>query len=120
MEERRSIHPVVGVILMVTITVILGAVIAAFVFGMSGNIKTVDPQFTKTITIKESGTNGVIDTDGNGYRIVVYLNTQMLPGNTYDIIYSVRSDSGERVLISAVLNDSINPYKCVVINGVCQ
>ena len=33
-----AVSPVIGVILMVAITVILAAVIAAFVFGMAGNI----------------------------------------------------------------------------------
>jgi len=35
-----AVSPVIGVILMVAITVILAAVIAAFVFGMSGNIQS--------------------------------------------------------------------------------
>jgi flagellin-like protein len=38
MSNRFQISPVVGVILMVAITVILAAVIAAFVFGMAGNV----------------------------------------------------------------------------------
>jgi archaeal type IV pilus assembly protein PilA len=33
-----AVSPVIGVILMVAVTVILAAVIAAFVFGMAGNI----------------------------------------------------------------------------------
>ncbi|MDD1728026.1 MAG: type IV pilin N-terminal domain-containing protein [Methanospirillum sp.] len=34
----EAVSPVIGVILMVAITVILAAVIAAFVFGMAGNV----------------------------------------------------------------------------------
>ena len=37
-HNDEAVSPVIGVILMVAITVILAAVIAAFVFGMSGNI----------------------------------------------------------------------------------
>ena len=37
-ENEEAVSPVIGVILMVAITVILAAVIAGFVFGMSGNI----------------------------------------------------------------------------------
>lgn len=37
-KNDEAVSPVIGVILMVAITVILAAVIAAFVFGMSGNI----------------------------------------------------------------------------------
>ncbi|WP_408957616.1 type IV pilin [Natrinema sp. 74] len=36
-EEQRAVSPVIGVILMVAITVILAAVIAAFVMDMGGN-----------------------------------------------------------------------------------
>ena len=43
-KNDEAVSPVIGVILMVAITVILAAVIAAFVFGMSGNI-------TKTKTV---------------------------------------------------------------------
>ena len=37
-SNEKAVSPVIGVILMVAITVILAAVIAAFVFGMAGNI----------------------------------------------------------------------------------
>jgi flagellin-like protein len=39
MKNDDAVSPVIGVILMVAITVILAAVIAAFVFGMAGNIQ---------------------------------------------------------------------------------
>ncbi len=39
-KNEEAVSPVIGVILMVAITVILAAVIAAFVFGMAGNIQT--------------------------------------------------------------------------------
>jgi len=39
-ENEDAVSPVIGVILMVAITVILAAVIAAFVFGMAGNVQT--------------------------------------------------------------------------------
>ena len=37
-ENSSAVSPVIGVLLMVAITVILAAVIAAFVFGMAGSI----------------------------------------------------------------------------------
>jgi len=37
-KKEDAVSPVIGVILMVAITVILAAVIAAFVFGMAGGI----------------------------------------------------------------------------------
>ncbi|QYZ78664.1 type IV pilin [Methanofollis formosanus] len=39
-KNEEAVSPVIGVILMVAITVILAAVIAAFVFGMAGNVST--------------------------------------------------------------------------------
>ena len=39
-KNEEAVSPVIGVILMVAITVILAAVIAAFVFGMTGNVQT--------------------------------------------------------------------------------
>ena len=45
-QNEEAVSPVIGVILMVAITVILAAVIAAFVFGMTGNV-----QGTKVVSI---------------------------------------------------------------------
>ncbi|MEM0302521.1 MAG: type IV pilin N-terminal domain-containing protein [Archaeoglobaceae archaeon] len=38
-KDEKGVSPVIGVILMVAITVILAAVIASFVFGLSGTVK---------------------------------------------------------------------------------
>ena len=38
-KNEEAVSPVIGVILMVAVTVILAAVIAAFVFGMAGNMQ---------------------------------------------------------------------------------
>ncbi len=48
-EREEAVSPVIGVILMVAITVILAAVIGAFVFGMAGNV-----QSTKTVAVTTS------------------------------------------------------------------
>ncbi len=60
-ENEDAVSPVIGVILMVAITVILAAVIAAFVFGMAGNVDT-----TKNIaaTAKQVGQNIVVTYQG--------------------------------------------------------
>ena len=42
-NNNEAVSPIIGVILMVAIVVVLAAVLAAFVFGMSGNIKKTDP-----------------------------------------------------------------------------
>jgi archaeal type IV pilus assembly protein PilA len=56
-KNDEAVSPVIGVILMVAITVILAAVIAAYVFGMSGNV-----QKTKVVAATASmTTSGGID-----------------------------------------------------------
>jgi len=62
MKNEDAVSPVIGVILMVAITVILAAVIAAFVFGMAGNISktkivaaTASQQGSNTIYITYQG-----------------------------------------------------------------
>jgi flagellin-like protein len=61
-KNDEAVSPVIGVILMVAITVILAAVIAAFVFGMSGNITktkivavSVQQPTASTITVTYQG-----------------------------------------------------------------
>jgi len=51
-QNEEAVSPVIGVILMVAITVILAAVIAAFVFGMTGNV-----QSTKNVAVTTSVNN---------------------------------------------------------------
>jgi flagellin-like protein len=60
-RNDEAVSPVIGVILMVAITVILAAVIAAFVFGMAGNI-----QKTKVVaaTASHSGTTIYVTYNG--------------------------------------------------------
>ena len=60
-ENEEAVSPVIGVILMVAITVILAAVIAAFVFGMTGNVQT-----TKTVSIGSQINGSNIDLTING------------------------------------------------------
>jgi flagellin-like protein len=62
MKNENAVSPIIGVLLMVAITVILAAVIAAFVFGMSGSINktkvvavTVGQPQTDTITVMYVG-----------------------------------------------------------------
>lgn len=56
-KDEEAVSPVIGVILMVAITVILAAVIAAFVFGMGGNLSTAPPSVSLTAS-SNSATTG--------------------------------------------------------------
>jgi len=68
-ENEDAVSPVIGVILMVAITVILAAVIAAFVFGMTGSV-----QSTKTVavTAAQSGTDIIVTYHGGADADTLY------------------------------------------------
>jgi flagellin-like protein len=63
-QNEEAVSPVIGVILMVAITVILAAVIAAFVFGMAGNISK--PGYVVIQGVRLSGTGAVSLTNMGG------------------------------------------------------
>ena len=61
-SKEDAVSPVIGVILMVAVTVILAAVIAAFVFGMGSNVSK-----TKVVAVtaaQDSATGGTITYQG--------------------------------------------------------
>ena len=60
-QNEEAVSPVIGVILMVAITVILAAVIAAFVFGMTGNVATTK---TVAVTASQNGNDIVVNYKG--------------------------------------------------------
>jgi len=62
-KNEEAVSPVIGVILMVAITVILAAVIAAFVFGMAGNIQKTH---IVSLTAQRNSSAFVIVTDEGG------------------------------------------------------
>ena len=72
LKEEDAVSPVIGVILMVAITVILAAVIAAFVFGMAGSVKK-----TRTVaaTATQSGSNIVVTYQGGPDQLDVTPNS---------------------------------------------
>jgi archaeal type IV pilus assembly protein PilA len=77
-----AVSPVIGVILMVAITVILAAVIAAFVFGMAGNI-----QKTKIVAASAShdGTHiDVVYRGGQDAALVTSMSAQ-IAGTTQSV-----------------------------------
>ncbi len=64
-KNDEAVSPVIGVILMVAITVILAAVIAAFVFGMGTPTKAPQVQLKFTATNVSTGTDSLkISHDG--------------------------------------------------------
>jgi flagellin-like protein len=108
-----AVSPVIGVILMVAITVILAAVIAAFVFGLAGNV-----QGAKVVglTVADNGTGGVITWQGgadlnsinswvgqfgNGTAIA----GNQTPPSVGTVSYTNKSISKERFIIVATFQD---------------
>jgi len=75
-KEESAVSPVIGVILMVAITVILAAVIGAFVFGMGGNLKKT---YNVGVTASQTGPENVTFTfqGGPDADLVRYLNTSV-------------------------------------------
>ena len=116
-DREDAVSPVIGVILMVAITVILAAVIAAFVFGMAGSV-----QSTKSVaaTAKQVG-NDVIITyhGGQDASSVAYMNLTVknsagatdtkvywpvTVGHTYTS-YTNATPSSDMVTVSVQFND---------------
>ena len=63
--EERAVSPVIGVILMVAITVILAAVIGAFVLGIGGETNST-PQASLSIEIADQGDEGNVSIEHRG------------------------------------------------------
>jgi archaeal type IV pilus assembly protein PilA len=121
LKREDAVSPVIGVILMVAITVILAAVIAAFVFGMASGVSK-----TKTVaaTARQNGNQIVVTWQGgadNGYvnTYNVTLNdaatpqgTNMPPivgnstawgggtgGNNHVVVIALFTDGSEQVIL---------------------
>jgi len=87
-ENEEAVSPVIGVILMVAITVILAAVIAAFVFGMGSGV-----QGTKVV-----GMQAKIDNSSTNITITISGGSDLSTLQSINITHnnSVISGVGER------------------------
>ncbi|WP_292521488.1 type IV pilin N-terminal domain-containing protein [Methanoculleus sp.] len=108
-QNEDAVSPVIGVILMVAITVILAAVIAAFVFGMGSNIDT-----TKTVGVTASlnTTQHLIVTIQGGGDVASLTELNMsVNGANFSAI------NGSKIYVGAQLisNAKINPGEHVVV-----
>ncbi len=72
LRDQRGVSPVIGVILMVAITVVMGAAVAGFVYGYLGNVTEApnvvlslldDPTDSVSLLIKHSGGESVAASD---------------------------------------------------------
>jgi flagellin-like protein len=72
-RNEEAVSPVIGVILMVAITVILAAVIAAFVFGMAGSIGK-----SKVVAATASQSGSKITVTYNGGQDAAQVNSSFI------------------------------------------
>jgi archaeal type IV pilus assembly protein PilA len=83
-KNDEAVSPVIGVILMVAITVILAAVIAAFVFGMAGNISK-----SKVVAVTATKTSpsqiNIMNQGGQDQPGLVELNATAMGATTADV-----------------------------------
>jgi flagellin-like protein len=85
-KNDEGVSAVIGVILMVAITVILAAVIAAFVFGMVGNVNQKHtPSFTVT-RIDASNVQVTLQSMGGATNVTNFQTTQ--PATAGDIAWN--------------------------------
>nr|WP_319375593.1 type IV pilin N-terminal domain-containing protein [uncultured Methanoregula sp.] len=117
-KNEEAVSPVIGVILMVAITVILAAVIAAFVFGMAGNIKS-SKTVGVTLTLNASNYGVATISGGTDLPSLNSVNYSVNGGTEYVIFpagtvgvgkYNVTSTygsiaKGSRVLLIGYFND---------------
>lgn len=109
LEEEGAVSPVIGVILMVAITVILAAVIAAFVFGMGPPEQAPQASLRASADTSDFNTSaGIISLEHQGGDQVVLMSTNTkVTVNGEDVEYVVTDttlDAGEVVYIA--LDDS--------------
>lgn len=81
--DERGVSPVIGVILMVAITVILAAVIGAFVLNLGSNLGSTGPQSQLSATCTTSGDIDIAHKGGDSIQIgdlQVTSSTGSIPG----------------------------------------
>jgi archaeal type IV pilus assembly protein PilA len=84
-KNDEAVSPVIGVILMVAITVILAAVIAAFVFGMAGNI-TKSKVVAVTVQKVSPGQINVMNQGGQDQPGLLAINATAQGSNAADTV----------------------------------
>jgi archaeal type IV pilus assembly protein PilA len=105
--DEEAVSPVIGVILMVAITVILAAVIAAFVFNMGGSLKEAPP------TVSITATNNAADT--NLDIKIVHSGGELLKGTEWKI--SVVDEGTTPLYCSSVATDDFAVGGQIIMEG---
>jgi flagellin-like protein len=113
-KNEEAVSPVIGVILMVAITVILAAVIAAFVFGMAGNIQkthivsyTLSRPTTGTVTATFQGGQDAAALVATNWSVGGTLTSQS-PGNIVGNSTTFNAVANSHIVGVASFNDGSN------------
>ncbi|PWB49974.1 MAG: type IV pilin [Candidatus Methanoperedenaceae archaeon] len=94
-NNEEAVSPVIGVILMVAITVILAAVIAAFVFGM-GPPKQAPQASLRAVSVNLSTPTSVYIEHQGGADIILADTKVIVEQGTNRVTYPVAGNSSER------------------------
>jgi archaeal type IV pilus assembly protein PilA len=96
--DEEAVSPVIGVILMVAITVILAAVIAAFVFNMGGSLNQAPP--TVSISATNNAATGTYDIK------IVHSGGELLKGTEWKI--SVVPEGDAPIYVTSLADDDFS------------
>jgi len=107
-KNEEGVSPVIGVILMVAITVILAAVIAAFVFGMGGSLSEAPP--TVSITAQNNAADTTLDLK------ISHSGGELLKGSEWKI--SVVDEGDAPVYLSSLADDDFQVGGQIIMVGV--
>jgi len=105
-DSDRGVSPVIGVILMVAITVILAAVIGAFVLGLGDQVSNNAPQASFSIEFNETGATVAHNGGDNIQKTALNVTSTNSSGITEEF-GSDPVSSGDSVFINATSGDTV-------------
>lgn len=114
-QNEDAVSPVIGVILMVAITVILAAVIAAFVFGMTGTVATTK---TVAVTATQDGTAIVLTYQGGADAATLNYLTITIEPSTGGQVTNFTSSSDGSYVSTGTAGTSLNVGAVMRFGGV--
>lgn len=114
-NDEKAVSPVIGVILMVAITVILAATIAAFVFGMPQNMQK-SYTVSATITQLTDDQIQVIYNGGPDSAMLEYLNVTVTAsdGNATKVS-AANPEIGQAILVNGAPGEFVGRDTVVII-----
>ncbi|MBC2699672.1 MAG: type IV pilin [ANME-2 cluster archaeon] len=110
-KDEKAVSPVIGVILMVAITVILAAVIAAFVFDMGGNLAPAPPSASITASNNAASTTYDIKIVHTGGDLIKGTEWKISVVDEGDVPIYVTSEAGDDFAVGSQIcvNSTIKP-----------